>query len=1064
MKRNLVKPIALASLLLTAATDAQELYSANLWSIGKPSAPSAWINTDPTIQATNRATLTIEPGETAGVWPTDVWNNIAVNTTTTATLNGSEGGTATFKVQTKRNQGPYNWATLRDNTSAVTVDNEVYMKDGNATLLDGHLNGTEYQNPTGPVYPAYHVGLEVTGLTMPVYDVIIYFGINQAQAYSRKGFVNFNSGGLTTFTLPSGQPTTTLDEIEADAATGNYIKYSNVTGSSFTATVYGDDYTHMGPAGIQIREVTAVAGEVSAVVSTVVAAPTAIAADGSSTSTVTVTLRDASGLPVSGKDVTLANTAGPQAAVIAPLTPVTTDAIGQAVFTVSSSTPGAEVFTATDVTDSNLVIVQTASVNFIGPADAGVSTVGASRSSVVADGIVTSTITVTLKDAAGLPVQGDDVTLANTSGPQAAVIDPMTAVTTDANGVATFTVRSSTPGTEVFTATDTTDSLVITQTASVQFVDSATPFTIHVNFYASSGAAGDQVAQDPATLEGPVGGLGATWNQYNTQTGSDLLSSSGVVTGVGFTNNVPSGWRASTTGLAMLNASRAHFGKGADTTHTITGLAPGSYFHVWIASYNENASLEERALGEWSTPNPTTTPGPQMIDCRAGLNQTTWEQGLNYVLFEYVQADANGQIILKGDAADIGDYGGETTAKRLHLNGFQLVPTDAPIAMITSFGIPGSTGVIDEEAKTISLVVPAGTNLATFAPFFTLTSGTSNQTSGAPPSPTFAAQNPVGYVVTDTSTDPDTVNTYQDTVTVAAGIGTLVIDLGTGTTIEGGTYGSHGTNLPLPALPAGSVLRSIAADTVLEATDNENFASDLSLLLDPTPATPGEDFAVEITSGLTPLGGAGALKLGWPSVAAAPPVAPLVDTKTDADWAAGGPIDLSTFGLFIGNAYDHDSGIAGDGGTWSGTITLTYDIVGAASAYSTWSGGAPFGGDKNGDGVSNGLAFLLGSADADESALGRLPKVSENAGGLVLTFSILNAANRGPAVATVQWSNDLGTTDPWTTAPVPETSGTVGGVTFVVTPNGNLNDVVATIPAGEAAGGMLFGRVAGTEN
>ncbi len=71
----------------------------------------------------------------------------------------------------------------------------------------------------------------------------------------------------------------------------------------------------------------------------------------------------------------------------------------------------------------------------------------------------------------------------------------------------------------------------------------------------------------------------------------------------------------------------------------------------------------------------------------------------------------------------------------------------------------GTTGVIDQSAKTIALEVPFGTDLATLAPTFTLSSGTCDQTSGAPPSPTFAAQNPVDYVVTDTSTDPDTVNT-----------------------------------------------------------------------------------------------------------------------------------------------------------------------------------------------------------------------------------------------------------------------------------------------------------------
>ncbi len=89
-------------------------------------------------------------------------------------------------------------------------------------------------------------------------------------------------------------------------------------------------------------------------------------------------------------------------------------------------------------------------------------------------------------------------------------------------------------------------------------------------------------------------------------------------------------------------------------------------------------------------------------------------------------------------------------------------------AIITSFGIPGSTGVINQNDKTIALTVPYipwGTSgLASLAPNFTLTSGTCNQTSGAPPSPTFAVANPATYTVTDGAT----VNDYTVTVTVEA--------------------------------------------------------------------------------------------------------------------------------------------------------------------------------------------------------------------------------------------------------------------------------------------------------
>ena len=75
---------------------------------------------------------------------------------------------------------------------------------------------------------------------------------------------------------------------------------------------------------------------------------------------------------------------------------------------------------------------------------------------------------------------------------------------------------------------------------------------------------------------------------------------------------------------------------------------------------------------------------------------------------------------------------------------------------------------------------------------------------------------------------------------------------------------------------------------------------------------------MEITNGPSPLAGA-ALDLNWPTNAHAGPVTPLIDTKTDADWAAAGPIDLATTGLFLGNAYN----INPVTGVWSGTIPLT---------------------------------------------------------------------------------------------------------------------------------------------
>ena len=93
----------------------------------------------------------------------------------------------------------------------------------------------------------------------------------------------------------------------------------------------------------------------------------------------------------------------------------------------------------------------------------------------------------------------------------------------------------------------------------------------------------------------------------------------------------------------------------------------------------------------------------------------------------------------------------------------------------TSFsGPPFSSVKIDNSAFTIELKVPHGTDLATIAPTFTVSSGTCNQPNGSVPTPSFAASNPVTYTITDGAI----VNPYTVTVTVLpAGPGNVVSGL-----------------------------------------------------------------------------------------------------------------------------------------------------------------------------------------------------------------------------------------------------------------------------------------------
>lgn len=98
---------------------------------------------------------------------------------------------------------------------------------------------------------------------------------------------------------------------------------------------------------------------------------------------------------------------------------------------------------------------------------ASASTVSASPGSAPADDATTVTVTVTLRDTSNALVSGKTVALASSRGVSDTIAPASTS--TNASGVAMFTVRSGVVGSATLTATDTSDNVVITQTASASF-------------------------------------------------------------------------------------------------------------------------------------------------------------------------------------------------------------------------------------------------------------------------------------------------------------------------------------------------------------------------------------------------------------------------------------------------------------------------------------------------------------------------------------------------------------------------------------------------------------------
>ncbi|MCX6880019.1 MAG: autotransporter-associated beta strand repeat-containing protein, partial [Verrucomicrobia bacterium] len=228
----------------------------------------------------------------------------------------------------------------------------------------------------------------------------------------------------------------------------------------------------------------------------------------------------------------------------------------------------------------------------------------------------------------------------------------------------------------------------------------------------------------PQTLSGAISGAGAL-----TMSGSNTLTLSGVNTYTGNTT-VSAGTLAlgQTGGLTFY------------VTNTSTNKVTGSGTANFDGSFNIDTSAVTAPIASWTLVDVTNKSYDSNFNV-PGFNNSggVWTKEVGYATWTFTEA-----------------------------TGVLSVNT---LATITSFGIPGHAGVIDNIGLTISLAVPYATDLGTLAPTFTITSGACDQTSGSPPSPTFAAQNPVTYTVSDGAAS----SPYVVTVTVApappAGLG-----------------------------------------------------------------------------------------------------------------------------------------------------------------------------------------------------------------------------------------------------------------------------------------------------
>ncbi|HJR54260.1 MAG TPA: invasin domain 3-containing protein [Gemmatimonadota bacterium] len=334
---------------------------------------------------------------------------------------------------------------------------------------------------------------------------------------------------------------------ETDNGNGTYTATLTAPSTPGSATISG---TVNGQAITDTEVVTFTGpGPASGANSQITASPTSIPADGGSTSTIMVELRDASGTPLTsgGDNVQLSTTAGTLGSVSdngnGTYTAILTAASTGGSATISGTVNGA-------------AITDTAVVTFTGPGppSGATSQITASPTSIPANGASTSTITVELRDASGTPLiaGGDAVQLSTTAGALGSVSD---------NGNGTYTATLTAPSTAgTATISGTVNGNAINDTAVVTFtaVASALEFVQQP----TNEQAGAPIS--PAITVRAVDGAGTT-----------VTSFSGNVT-IAIGTNPAGGTLSGTTTVAAINGVATFGNLSINRTGTGYTLAASS--------------------------------------------------------------------------------------------------------------------------------------------------------------------------------------------------------------------------------------------------------------------------------------------------------------------------------------------------------------------------------------------------------------------------------------------------------------------------------------------------------
>ena len=453
---------------------------------------TGYLGADATGMAVGTATITFVPGAADATTST-----LTASATTGLVADGTATSTLTFTAL-DANSNPVAGQAVFFAVTSGTGTLSAAPQGGWITDASGVVTATLTSTTAGDITVTGYLGADATGAVAgtatvtfsagPAATIAVQAGdaqsalVGTAVATAPSVLVtdangNPVSGVSVTFAVTAGSGTVDPSTAVTTGANGIAALTSWTLGTAAGANTLTATVTGSNPAITTAITATATAGAADATTSTLTASATAgLVADGTASSTLTFTALDANSNPVAGQSVFFAVTSGTGGVLSSG--PWTTNGSGVATATLTSTTADTITVTGYLGADATGAVAGTATVTFsAGPAATIAVQAGDTQSALVGTAVATAP-SVLVTDATGNPVSGVSVTFAVTAG--GGTIDPTTAVTTDANGIAALTswTLGAAAGANTLTATLTGSNPAITTTVTATATAPPTVATI----------------------------------------------------------------------------------------------------------------------------------------------------------------------------------------------------------------------------------------------------------------------------------------------------------------------------------------------------------------------------------------------------------------------------------------------------------------------------------------------------------------------------------------------------------------------------------------------------------